>query len=128
MKLILCFVLLLSFSILTFAKTVSSTQAGGEWNKAATWESGIVPTENDDVVIKGIVIIKTVVSVSSITIKKDAKLVIDTPKDVAPIVKHNIELSGQLVIWNNSTLKIHGLLNRTVTGKVSNNGIIELGE
>ena len=38
---------------------ITSTTTGGAWHDTATWEEGIVPTQNDDVVIMGIVTIYT---------------------------------------------------------------------
>ena len=38
------------------AKTITSTPQGGKWGDKTTWVGGIVPTENDDVVITSLVI------------------------------------------------------------------------
>lgn len=120
-------VLILCYSI-SNAKIVSSTEAGGEWNNPASWESGKVPGDKDDVIIKGVVVIKTDIKAGTITVEKGAKLIVDSPKEVMPVVENNVELSGELVINSTARLAIHGLLNRTDTGKVLNNGIIELGK
>jgi len=42
------------FANMTFAQ-ITSTTAGGDWNKTSTWIGGVLPTANDDVIIDGTV-------------------------------------------------------------------------
>lgn len=106
MKLILFFVLLLSFSVFANAKTISSTKAGGEWNNPKTWVKGKVPTENDNAVIKGEVVIKTADTVNMITIQKKAKLVVDNTEQTSFLVKTYVNLSGKLEIKGIGHLRV----------------------
>ncbi len=38
---------------LLHGQTITSTMAGGNWNQAATWVGGVIPTENHNVIING---------------------------------------------------------------------------
>ncbi|MEK8019030.1 MAG: hypothetical protein VSS75_019340 [Candidatus Parabeggiatoa sp.] len=79
-----------------WAATIHSTAAGGDWNKAETWVGGQVPTENDRVVVNG------VVNVTGATVKE---VVISTG---AILQSHGT---------SSDTL--------TVNGDITNNGIIK---
>ncbi|MCB0807375.1 MAG: hypothetical protein KDC05_16400, partial [Bacteroidales bacterium] len=45
-------ILLIAFSV-SYADTMHSTAAGGNWHDPATWEENLVPGADDDVVIAG---------------------------------------------------------------------------
>lgn len=51
-----------------FAATITSTTSGGTWTATGTWQGGVVPTSNDDVVIAGPVSLNASSSAKSITI------------------------------------------------------------
>jgi hypothetical protein len=52
MKIFIFTFLLIPFLTLS-AATITSTTGGGNWTNPATWEGGVVPGPDDDVVIKG---------------------------------------------------------------------------
>lgn len=51
-----------------YAATITSTTSGGNWSSTSTWQGGVIPGSNDDVVIAGTVTLNTSTSVKSITI------------------------------------------------------------
>lgn len=57
-----------------YAQEIVSTQEGGLWNKKGTWLGGVVPTEYDDVVIKGRVTIGSDIIVRNIYIDGNGEL------------------------------------------------------
>lgn len=58
------------------ATTITSVQAG-DWNTAATWDSGTVPTSGDDVVINHDVTIAANISARYVTIETGGSLHVD---------------------------------------------------
>ncbi|OGU16974.1 MAG: hypothetical protein A2X61_10580 [Ignavibacteria bacterium GWB2_35_12] len=128
MKLILLFIFLLTFSIFANAKTISSTKTGGEWNNPKTWVKGKVPTENDNAIIKGEVVIKTADTVHKITIQKNAKLVVDNTEQTSFLVKTIVYISGKLEIKGIGHLRIWENIKKTKTGVIDNRAVIEVGQ
>ncbi|TAL69235.1 MAG: hypothetical protein EPN82_08015 [Bacteroidetes bacterium] len=128
MKLILIFLFLLSFSIFANAKTISSTKVGGEWNNPKTWVKGIVPTENDNAIIKGKVVIKQADTVHKITIQKKAKLVVDNTEKTSFLVETIVKISGKLQIIDVGHLRIWEDIKKTKTGEIDNRAVIEVGK
>lgn len=55
-KLIFGLIILLACPPLLFAQ-ITSTTVGGNWNETSTWIGGVVPTDTDDVVVDGNVIV-----------------------------------------------------------------------
>src|SRR5882757_1561045 len=48
---LIVFLAAFTFAQSTWATTISSTSAGGDWSLSATWVGGVVPTSADDVII-----------------------------------------------------------------------------
>lgn len=55
------------------ANTITSVPAGGDWTNPATWVGGVVPGQNDDVIINGTVA-ATTTTVRSVTVNAGATL------------------------------------------------------
>jgi len=81
----------------SWAATIHSTTAGGDWNKAETWVGGQVPGADDSVVVNGIVNVT-----SSTTIK-------------------NVVVSGSAILQSDATSADTLIVN----GDITNNGIIK---
>lgn len=93
---------------------VISTINGGNWGTGSTWVGGVVPTENDSVVINGSVILNyTVTNCKGLTINAG-----NTLSTVEGVTSSRLNINGDLL--NNGTLS-HGA-NMYVYNNITNNG------
>ena len=127
----------------SWAATIHSTTAGGDWNKAETWVGGQVPTENDSVVVNGVVNVSGA-TVKEIVISKSAILqshatssdtltvngditnngIIKNTDEGAPFyirVAGNITNNGQ---WNNAKTTFFGELTSTIYGQILTSKVV----
>ncbi|MEK8016121.1 MAG: hypothetical protein VSS75_004575, partial [Candidatus Parabeggiatoa sp.] len=100
----------------SWAATIHSTAGGGNWNKAETWVGGKVPTEEDSVVVNG------VVNVTGATVKE---VVISTGAILQNYSNSSRTLTVNGDITNNGIIKNSdsgGLFYINVSGNLINNG------
>jgi protocatechuate 3,4-dioxygenase beta subunit len=72
--------LIFIYSSKLLSAIVSSTTTGGNWNSASTWQGGVIPVDNDNVIIatttgNSVVINATTAKLGSVTINSGATLV-----------------------------------------------------
>ncbi len=112
-------VLIFTVQYSSIAQTITSTSTGGNWENAATWIGGIVPTENNDVVINGTVSITGAPKCRNVTI--NAGQVLQSGGSlgwVDPDFKGNVTNNG--VVRNRPA---GNALWMEVYGNITNNGI-----
>ncbi|MDM8565390.1 hypothetical protein QUF74_07030 [Candidatus Halobeggiatoa sp. HSG11] len=70
------FILVTTFLLTSsaWAATISSTITGGNWDDVATWDGGNIPTELDNVVINGDVVVNSNVTINDLEIAEKATL------------------------------------------------------
>jgi hypothetical protein len=101
-----------------FSQTITSKPTGGSWNDANTWVGGVVPNQNNDVIIKGVVSATENATCKNITVTDTlqaiswpaAKLIV-----TGDIVNNGLIRDYESYYWNN--LFIY------VAGSITNNGI-----
>lgn len=96
---------------------IISTSSGGDWDQGSTWTGGVVPTENDNVVIDGTVIVTSGAACKDITVNENDTL-INYNLNSAFYLAVNGNLLNNGVILNNE----NGGLNIELFGDVVNNG------
>jgi PKD repeat protein len=106
MKKLTILLMLLLASGMSFGQ-ITSTSSGGNWSDTTTWVGGIVPTENDNVVING--------PVKGFAHCKDLKI-----SKTGTLTKSGGEIKGNLM--NEGTLDISSTTYFNVYGDIENNG------
>ncbi|HLP18491.1 MAG TPA: T9SS type A sorting domain-containing protein [Bacteroidota bacterium] len=106
----------------SFAQTITSKSSGGAWTDVNTWIGGVVPTQNNDVVIEG--------TVSTTAAAVCRNLTVNGTLDAISWPAANLSVTGNLV--NNGLIKDYeayywNTLSITITGHLTNNGIIRNG-
>jgi hypothetical protein len=112
--------LIISFT--TNAQTITSKSTGGSWADANTWVGGVVPGQNNDVVIEGIVSVPGSAACRNITINDTLDAVSWPAANLTVtgnITNYGLIKDYEAYYWN--TLSI------TVRGGLSNNGIMRNG-
>ncbi len=100
----------------SWAATIHSVAAGGDWNKAETWVGGQVPTKNDNVVVNGVVI------TGNNTV---AGLTVSSQGTVVNSYSRTLTVNGN-VLNNGSILDNTGYsLTLNISGNLTNNGILK---
>jgi len=76
-------------------QTITSTVDGGQWDDPATWTEGVVPTENNDAVITGRVIVSKNAECLNLMIDFNAQLEVE--KDVVLKVYSHVIQEGPII-------------------------------
>ncbi|MCX7876361.1 MAG: T9SS type A sorting domain-containing protein [Melioribacteraceae bacterium] len=83
--------------LIIFSQTITSTTNGGHWNSASTWIGGVVPGQNNDVVINGPVVISNQ-SCNNLTVNTNGII------EDEPSAGRTLTIYGNLT--NNGTIRI----------------------
>lgn len=105
------------------ANISSNGTGGGNWNSAATWSGGVVPTIGDNVTVTGsdVVVVNTNVQVSDLTVQGTATLKPDVgTRTITLDNDFTVSTATAVVNYNNST----GTLNWVFTG--SDDGVSDI--
>lgn len=116
----LCLIILLGLSVVSLIAQISSTTFGGNWSNASTWIGGVVPNENNSVIIQGPVSINTTNSCYNLSITS-AGSIINSVDDVGQVTVYgNVTNHGQVrddgSFWGETRL--------VVLGNISNHNIM----
>jgi hypothetical protein len=121
-KLILTFTAIF-YSIIIFAATITWNGTNGNWNTAANWSTGTVPTANDDVVISAgtaNIWVGTLANAKSVDISSNGNLnirvgasltIIGSIKGFAFRNNNKAIISGLLTLTDNNDIPSFGLQN-----------------
>jgi hypothetical protein len=128
---IIIFGFLIAFAFIScYSIEVESTEIGGNWNDTQTWISGTIPTQNDDVIIRGNVKINTNISCKSINIANVGNLeFMKQEKKTISSVSENIYIFGMLIISENCEVNVKNRIFRDENNKpnLMNFGVIVVG-
>lgn len=118
---LLVLVIILFISKPEYANTVTSTAQGGWWNHESTWIGGVIPNDNDDVVINGPVYVYLAPEIicNSLSINENISLTIIPP----PTVIGELKIVEKLK--NDGTIINTGSTNILLYGDFENNGNID---
>ncbi|UBM62490.1 PKD domain-containing protein [Candidatus Sulfidibacterium hydrothermale] len=95
--------------------TITSTSSGGSWSDTLTWVGYVVPTENDDVVIKGKVVIDYAAKCHSLTVENGDTLTKDG-------YSRTFYVTGDFTNNGVVTENTYGYFTISIGGDVMNNG------
>lgn len=104
-----------------FSQTITSTTTGGLWDYTGTWVGGVIPGQNNDVIIDGTVTVNQTCNIRNLTINSGKIL---QPNNYYGT--YTINITGN--ITNNGTIRLNPSGNNfdiLVTGNVQNNGYWE---
>ncbi len=133
-KFVIACILVTMLATTSLAATITSTAQGGLWSSPASWLGGVVPDNNDDVVISGLIQIANYTHCQNLNIEAGGTLTGATTFNSRVLYAngnvHNagsilngqysltLNVSGNLHnegIWNISLTKIQGLADRTIS-------------
>lgn len=110
------------FSLIPFfiisPQTITSKSTGGFWNDVNTWIGGVIPNQNNDVIIDGDVTVNVEANMKNLTVNSGK---VFQPHDYYGV--YNVYCYGS--ITNNGTIRLNpngNLFDILVTGNVTNNG------
>ncbi|NVP17104.1 hypothetical protein HUU51_00080 [Candidatus Gracilibacteria bacterium] len=115
------------------AATIESTSIGGNWSSTGTWIGGVMPGVNDDVTIRGEVILDTYSTIKSLTINENGVIKKDSTLNQQSLTinsdfVNNGEIKGRIEYFyvkgktvNNGT--INNIGNFYIYGDFENNGV-----
>jgi len=104
-------------AVVWIATTTPGSPAGGLWSDAANWETGTVPTLNDDVII---------ITDQLRGLTPSYPVTIDAPAFAKTVTMNDFGTSAPQLI-NQSTLTISGVLSLAADAIVDNSGTIGVG-
>jgi hypothetical protein len=107
-----------------WAATIHSVAAGGDWNKAETWVGGQVPTEDDSVVVNGVVSVYYAEKTIGLTVSANGKIVNKNTNGNTLTVNGSIINNGTISNNENSVLYLRVSGNLTNNGKLDNHEIV----
>ena len=118
-KCLLSLLIFISYSqFFLYSQTITSKSTGGLWDDVNTWIGGVVPGQNNDVVIDGTVSVNQTCNIRSLTINSGK---IFQPYSYYGV--YTVNLSGSLT--NNGIIRLNpngNIFDISVAGNVTNNG------
>src|SRR5258708_39814966 len=103
-------------AVVWVARTAPGSPPGGLWSDAANWETGTVPTLNDDVII---------ITDQLRGLTRSYPVTIDAPAFAKSVTMNDFGASAPELI-NQSTLTISGVLSLAADSNVDNSGTISV--
>jgi len=112
--------LILSTVLATGASAqIYSVNAGGPWSDGATWQGGVVPTQNNHAIIRGTVNMNGNLTIGSVTVEQGATLQIQPGGDRTLTVNGNLTNNGTVRDRQDGNWWMY----LRIGGDVTNNGV-----